>query len=384
MFNDLIGVIKNIYREEKEIPLHRPIIDVTDEDSLLSTLRSGYVSSIGKEVENFELEIEKFTSAKHAIAVSSGSSALHVALHAIGVSHDDLVITQSLSFAATVHSILQAGAKPIYIDISKEHWSLCPLALESWLSDNTFFDGDTLKEKKTKKKISACLPMHTFGIPADILAIKSICSKYRIPLIEDAAEALGSKFLDKHCGTFGDLGIISFNGNKIITSGAGGVVLTDSDDLAKKIRHLSTTAKIPHKYEFVHDEPGFNYRMSNLNASLGLSQLKKIDTYLRKKLEVHDEYEKFSDKENILLISSPPKTKSNYWLNTILLSSKDEKEKLIKLCIENNIHVRPAWKPLHTQPHMLSPVATKLKNTIFLYDHAVCLPSSVPLKLSVS
>lgn len=372
MYDDFVFFAKELYQSEDFIPLHAPKFLGNEKQYLNECIDSTFVSSVGEFVDKFEKEMQKYTGASYAIATSNGTSALHVTLHAIGVRQDDEVITQSLSFVATANAINYCGAKPIFLDIDKDTYGLSADKLELFLMNNCEVINSNCINKKTGKTIKACIPMHTFGHPCEIDKIKSICERYRITLIEDAAESLGSFYKNKHTGRFGKAGIISFNGNKTITAGGGGVIITDDKTLATKLKHLTTTAKIPHPYEYNHDEIGFNYRMPNINAALVLAGLERLDEILKNKKETYKRYEKFFTSKGIKVLKEPKNSISNYWLNTIFL---DNKEKFIEHCSQNSIMVRPTWKPLHTLRMYKNCQYEEMTNTLEFYDKAINIPS---------
>ncbi|MCD8522526.1 MAG: LegC family aminotransferase [Saccharospirillaceae bacterium] len=380
MFDQLKDLILAMYPGEHTIALHRPLFSQDEESAVAACIRSSYVSSIGPDIEKFEQHIAEFCSSGYAISTVNGTAALHLSLHAIGVSHNDIVLTQSLSFAATGHAILQTGAKPVYIDITMPQGSMCPEALLRFLSEECRRQDDICTHKISGRRIAACVPMHSFGEPAKISQIEAICREWSIPLIEDAAEALGSFIDGKHCGTFGLCGVLSFNGNKIMTTGAGGIILCKNEALAKRLKHLSTTAKIPDPFEFRHSETGFNYRLPNLNASLGIAQFRKLPNFLNSKRAIHRQYQTFFQRFGYELVNSP-EAESNHWLNTVIMNSPDEKESLLKFLKAYDIQARPAWYPLHRQTHLQSVSEHPLPETEWLYSRAVSLPSSVPLSV---
>ena len=286
MYKDTIDFIRSIYGSERVIPLHEPHFIGNEKKYLNDCIDSTFVSSTGKFVDEFEEKIAKYTGAKYAVATSNGTSALHIALLLANVAKNDEVITQPLTFVATCNAISYCGANPIFIDVDKETMGLSPLSLQAYLKKNAFIKNQQCINNNTGRVIKACVPMHTFGQPCRIDEIKEICDKYNISLIEDAAESLGSFYKDKHTGTFGQMGVISFTGNKIITGGGGGCVITDDEILAKRAKHLTTTAKVSHKWEYIHDMIGYNYRMPNLNAALLVAQLENLESFLLNKREL--------------------------------------------------------------------------------------------------
>ncbi|MAY14351.1 MAG: aminotransferase DegT [Oceanospirillaceae bacterium] len=379
MFDQLKDLIRSMYPGENTIPLHRPSFSQEEASAVAACVNSTFVSSVGPEIGEFEKLIAEFCDSGYAIATVNGTAALHLSLHVLGVHSGDIVLTQSLSFAATGHAILQTGAKPVYIDIALPEGSMCPEALLHFLEEECKQQENICIHKASKRRIAACVPMHSFGEPAKIAAIAEICRNWSIPLVEDAAEALGSFTEGKHCGTFGTFGILSFNGNKIMTTGAGGMILCKDETLAKRLKHVSTTAKIPDPFEFRHSEAGFNYRLPNLNASLGIAQYKKLPAFLNKKKTIHREYRVFFQRFCYKLVNNP-EAQSNHWLNTVIMNSAEEKEELLQFLKVHDIQARPAWYPLHRQQHLQSVTDLPLPQTDWLYSRAVSLPSSVPFE----
>ena len=298
-----VSLVKSIYGPEF-VPLHRPIFAGSEKQYLLDCIDSNFVSSVGEKVTEFEREIADFTGSKYSIATVNGTSALHICLHLAGVGCGDEVITQALTFVATGNAISYCGANPIFIDVDKDTMGLSPSSLRSFLEEYAEIRDGVSFNKQTGRIIKTCVPMHTFGFPCRINEISAICNKWNIALIEDAAESLGSYFKNRHTGTFGRLAAISFNGNKIITTGGGGMIITDDENLAKRAKHLTTTAKVPHAYEFVHDEIGYNYRMPNLNAALGCAQLEKLESMLEQKKEIAHRYAEFFEDLGINILKA--------------------------------------------------------------------------------
>lgn len=377
MFDDVLNFIRSIYGEEKSIPLHRPIFVGNEKQYLNECIDSSYVSSVGKFVERFEENIAKYTGTKFAIATSNGTSALHISLLLGNVQVDDEVITQPLSFIATSNAISYCGAKPIFLDVDKETMGLSPRLLKDFLEKNTLAKGQDCINKLTGKVIRACLPVHTFGHPCKIKEIKEICDKYNIFLIEDAAESLGSFYKGKHTGTFGKLGVISFNGNKIITGGGGGCIITNDEKLAKKAKHITTTAKLPHKWEFSHDMIAYNYRMPNINAALLIAQLENLDDFLLNKKQTAMKYKSFCRNKSFDFFDEPADCKSNFWLNSIILNNKDELELFLTETNSNGIMTRPLWKLINKSVMYHDAYCDDLTNSEFFADRVVNLPSSV-------
>ena len=379
MSKDLINFIQDLYNTKDTIHLHEPFFDNLDKEALTGVIESTFVSSVGPLVGELEDKICKYTGSKFAVAVVSGTAALHTSLLLSNVRPQNEVITQSLSFVATCNAILHCGAIPVFLDVKKETMSLSPESLREFLEENCELRDDSFCwNKKSNRIIKACMPMHTFGFPAEINNIKAICDEFNIRLIEDAAESIGSFDQKKHTGITGDLGILSFNGNKIITTGGGGMILTNNEGLAKLAKHITTTAKLPHKLEFNHDMLAYNYRMPNLNAALGVSQIEKLPLFLEKKRFIADEYKNWGDKNGYSFIQERLGTKSNYWLNTMIVSDKKERDKILKETNKSQIMTRPAWTPLHELPFNISYQRDEMLNTNWLFNRIVNVPSGIP------
>jgi len=377
MFDDVINFVRTLYGKEGDIPLHSPLFIGNEKKYLEECIDSTFVSSAGKFVEQLELKIANYTGANYAIATSSGTSALHISLLMSGVSQEDEVITQPLTFIATCNAISYCGAKPIFIDVDKDTLGLSPEALQSFLEKNTLVKDYQCINKNTGKIIKACIPMHTFGHSCRISEILEICSKYNITLIEDAAESLGSFYKGRHTGTFGSLGALSFNGNKIITAGGGGCIITNDIKLAKRAKHLTTTAKVSHKWEYNHDMVGYNYRMPNLNAALLLAQLENLEVFLKNKRETALAYEDFFSDKDFHFIKEPENSKSNYWLNTIILKDQKYRDLFLEETNSNGIGTRPIWTLMHKLSIFENCQRGNLKNSEWLEERVVNIPSSV-------
>ncbi len=381
----IINFIRQLYNDpEGFIQLHTPVFCGDEKKYLVECIDSTFVSSVGKFVNQFEAEIERYTGANKAVACVNGTSALHLALKLVGVEPDNEVITQPLTFIATANAISYCGAHPVFLDIDKDTLGLSPEKLENWLTIYTEFNKITSKQinKTTKRPITACIPMHTFGHPCKIDEIVKVCEQFHIPVVEDAAESLGSFYKNQHTGTFGVVGILSFNGNKIITAGGGGILLFEDEKLAYSAKHLSTQAKVPHPWQFVHNEIGYNYRMPNINAALGLAQLEQLDTFLKSKRLIAEKYRNFftSIDSSIRFISEPQNAKSNYWLNSILLKDKIERDSFLKYTNENGIMTRPAWVLMNSLQMFNNCETSDLKNAIDISERLVNIPSSVNMK----
>lgn len=362
------------------IALHEPLFVGNEKQYIEECLDSTFVSSVGKFVDRFEEDMARFTGAKKAVVCVNGTNALHLALKLAGVKQNDEVITQPLTFIATANAISYCGAHPVFVDIDKDTLGLSPNALELFLSQHTEQKTDGCYNKTTNRKIAAIVPMHTFGHPCRIDEIAEICQQYKIELVEDAAESLGSYFKGQHTGTFGKIGVLSFNGNKIITTGGGGMLLFNDEELAAKAKHLTTQAKVPHSWEFVHDEIGYNYRMPNINAALGVAQLEQIESYLNAKRKLAETYEKFFAHTEIQFIPEPENSCSNYWLNCILLSNRNERDVFLKYTNEHGIMTRPVWELMNRLPMFQNAQCGDLSNAEWIADRLVNISSSVLLK----
>jgi len=360
------------------VPLHRPVFEGNERQYLIDCIDSNFVSSVGAKVTEFEEKVAEFVGSKHAIATVNGTAALHVAIELAGVKPGDEVISQALTFIATCNAITYAGAKPLFVDVDIDTMGMSPSALKSFLEDNAEKRVDGTFNKLSGKRISACVPMHTFGFPCRIVEIAEICADWDISLIEDAAESLGSYVGTGHTGTLASMATLSFNGNKVITTGGGGMILTDDSELAKRARHLTTTAKVPHPYEFVHDDIGYNYRMPNLNAALGCAQMECLDGFLTIKAELADQWGTFFNERGILFVKATAGNTANHWLNAIILDSREHRDEFLKLTNENNVMTRPIWTLMSKLPMFKDCQTDGLENSLWLEDRVVNIPSSVP------
>jgi perosamine synthetase len=379
MFNNIIEFIQDSYSTKDFIPLHEPRFVGNEKKYLNECIDSTFVSSVGKYVGELEENIASYTGAKYAIATSNGTSALHISLLLANVCQSDEVITQPLTFIATCNAISYCGAQPIFIDVDKDTMGLSPSSLKYFFENNTTVKNNQCINNKTSKVIKACMPMHTFGHPCRIDEIKEICDTYNVFLIEDAAESFGSLYKGKHTGTFGQMAAFSFNGNKVITSGGGGCIITNDKILAKKAKHLTTTAKVPHKWEFIHDMVGYNYRMPNLNAALAVAQLENIDGFINSKRKLASSYKEFFSTQEPTFFKEPEQSKSNYWLNTILLKNKDQRDKFLEETNSRGVMTRPIWTLMNQLPMFEHAQCDDLINSKWLNDRVVNIPSSVVL-----
>ncbi|EAL0837796.1 aminotransferase LegC [Campylobacter coli] len=377
MFEKEISFIKSLFSQEN-IALHEPCFIGNEKKYLLECIDNGFVSSVGEFVTRFEEALKEKTKTRFVIATNTGTAALHIALLANGIDENCEVITQSISFVATANAIAYTGAKPVFLDIDENTLSLSPKALEHFLENQTYQKDNLSYNKTTHKPIKACVIMHTFGLSAHIKAIKELCEKYHILLIEDAAEALGSTYENKALGTFGKCGILSFNGNKIITGGCGGAILSDDENLAKLARHLSTTAKIPHPYEYDHDRIAYNYRLCNINAAILFAGLENLELFLENKRELAKIYKDFfKNHDKCKFIDEKSNEKSNFWLNTLLFKNENLRNIFLEECLKNNIFVRPVWKSLPSLKAFQNCQSNELINTKKLEKRLINLPSSI-------
>ena len=377
MFDDLINFIKELYPKEDRIPLHRPQFLGNEIKYLTKTINSTYVSSVGRYVDDFEKSVAKYTKSTFAVATVNGTSALHIALLLAGVKKGDEVITQSLTFVATCNAIRYCNADPVFVDVSKNTLGLSEQSLKFFLEQNCEIRDDGFCwNKNTNKIIKACLPMHTYGFPAELDSINNLCQIYNINLVEDAAESLGSIYKEKHTGTIGKISALSFNGNKIITTGGGGMLLTDDKTLAEKAKHITTTSKIKHRWAFEHDEIGYNYRLPNLNAALGLAQMEILPKILESKRIISKKYFEWGKKNGIEFIKDRKNTKSNFWLNTIKTNSLSERNKILEHTNNNGVMTRPVWAPMHKMKIYEKCEKMDLSNTEWLCDRLINVPSS--------
>ncbi|PUE64455.1 LegC family aminotransferase [Arcobacter caeni] len=376
---NITDFIKQTFKTNEFIPLHEPRFVGNEKKYLNDCIDSTFVSSVGKYVDTFEKEFAKKVGSKYAIATVNGTAALHISLILADVQKDDEVITQALTFIATCNAISYIGAKPIFVDVDLDTMGMSPKSLKEFLESNCELVNKQCINKTTKKIIKACVPMHTFGHPCRIDEIKEICDTWNIILVEDAAESLGSYYKEKHTGTFGKIAAFSFNGNKIITSGGGGVIVTDDEVLAKRAKHITTTAKIPHPYEYVHDEIAYNYRLPNLNAALLVAQLEQLNGFLESKRELALKYKEFFAKEDIIFIEEPKDSKANYWLQAILLKDKNQRDEFLEFTNKNGVMTRPIWRLMNELEMFKDCQKDDLKNSKYLEERVVNIPSSVIL-----
>jgi aminotransferase in exopolysaccharide biosynthesis len=368
--------IRELYKSNDFIPLHAPTFGGNEKKYVLETIDSTFVSSVGKFVDQFEKEIELFTGSARAVATVNGTTALHAALYVAGVKRNDLVITQALTFVATGNVIHHMGAEPVFLDVSEKSLGLCPLAVSQFLEEFADIDQDGAVHKITGQRIRAVVPMHTFGHPVELDELLVVCEKWGLVLVEDAAESLGSYYKGRHTGTIGHFGALSFNGNKIITTGGGGAVICQTKELGASVKHVTTTAKVPHPYEFFHDEPGFNYRMPNINAALGCAQIESLSDYIVEKRIIAGRYEEFFNGTAIQFFKEPDYAQSNYWLNAIICPSEEFRNNLLDETNSSGVMMRPIWKLLHRLPMFAGTMRDDLSVSKRIEGCLVNLPSS--------
>ena len=373
--------VRDIYDTDQFIPLHEPRFIGNEKKYVLDTIESTFVSSVGAFVTDFEEKIQTFTSSKRAVATVNGTAALHVALLMAGVQREDIVITQALTFVATCNALSYIGAEPLFVDVSLKTLGLCPKALDEYLEEHAFIDDlGVCRHKNCNKRISAVVPMHTFGHPVELDELLAVSKKWHLILVEDAAESLGSYYKNQHTGTLGLVSALSFNGNKVITTGGGGMVLCQEEALGAKTKHITTTAKIPHPYEFYHDENGFNYRMPNLNAALGCAQMENLTDFLEKKRQLARQYQEFFKDADTTFVIEPENCRSNYWLNAIICADKTHRDNVLEGTNKGQVMTRPIWTLMTKLPMYKNALQDHLSNSKWLEERVVNIPSSVPLE----
>ena len=384
MNKNTVALAEAVVRQVAEIygpapvPLHRPVFDDREKQLLAECIDSNFVSSVGPKVTAFEASIAAYTGSRFAVATVNGTAALHVALLLAGVGPGDEVISQALTFIATCNALSYTGATPVFVDVDEDTLGMSPSALRRFLEKNAEMRGGSAWNRRTGRRFAACVPMHTFGFPARIAEIADVCAEFGIPLVEDAAESLGSRVAERHTGSFGRLATLSFNGNKIITTGGGGMIVTDDEETARRGKHLTTTAKVPHPYEFVHDEVGFNYRLPNLNAALGCAQMEKLPAMLAAKLEVARRYREFFAGTGVRFVEALPGTVANHWLNAIVLDSQESRNVFLEATNARGVNTRPIWRLMSRLPMYSGCENDGLETSLWLEDRVVNLPSSVP------
>jgi perosamine synthetase len=376
-FDNVVSFIRNLYKNQEFIPLHAPVFLGNEKKYLMETIDSTFVSSVGAYVDKFEELISELISVKKAVAVVNGTSGLQVALRLVGVKAGDEVITQALTFVATANAIIYNGASPIFLDVDLDTMGLSPKAVERFLSQYAELRDDGCYNKNTGKRISACMPMHTFGFPVHLDELKIVCESWGIPLVEDAAESLGSMYKGRPIGSIGSVGVFSFNGNKIVTSGGGGAIVTNNLIYGDQAKHLTTTAKIPHSFEYVHDDIGYNFRMPNLNAALACAQLEQLESFIQNKRKIAQEYCNYFKSKGIKFRTETPGTKSNYWLMCLEMENRIERDCFLKETNSTGIMTRPIWQLIFKSPMYSNFQKDEQKNALYLEDRIVNIPSSV-------
>ena len=380
MYREITEYIHALYGTDGFVPLSVPVFKGNEKKYMEECIDSTFVSSVGKFVDRFEEMVAEYTGAKKAVVCVSGTNALHMAMMLVGVERDDEVLTQALTFIATCNAISYIGAHPVFIDVDRDTMGLSPKAVQSWLENNAELRNGECYNKTTGRRVKCCVPMHTFGHPVHIEELVEVCKNWNIELVEDAAESIGSFYKGKHTGTFGKVGAISFNGNKTITTGGGGMLLFNDEELARHAKHLTTQAKVPHRWEFRHDHIGYNYRMPNINAALGCAQMEHLEEYVLNKRETAAKYaEFFKGIECVEFFEEPADCRANYWLNVVILKDKEAQLKFLEYTNDNGVMTRPIWELMNRLPMFEHCQNDGLKNTIWFADRVVNIPSSVRL-----
>jgi aminotransferase in exopolysaccharide biosynthesis len=376
-FKETINFFQDKFNTKDFIPLHAPVFKGNERKYVLDTIDSTFVSSVGVYVDKAEQIIAEISQTKKAVAVVNGTSCLQIAMQLTGVQRGDEVITQALTFVATANAIHYTGAEPVFLDVDYDTMGLSPKSVSAFLEEFGEKREHDTYNKKTGKRIAACVPMHTFGFPVHLDELMAICTEWNIPVVEDAAESLGSYYKGKHTGSFGQLGVFSFNGNKIVTCGGGGMIVTQDEELGKLGKHLTTTAKVPHPYEYVHDQVGYNFRMPNLNAALVCAQLEQLDSFLTNKRTLAQEYAVFFAGQNIKFRTELENTQANYWLMCLELENVEERNAFLKATNESKTMTRPIWQLMYRLPMYQHCYRDAQKNAEFLEERIVNIPSSV-------
>lgn len=377
-YNQIVSFIKDVYKTDGFVPLSVPQFIGNEKKYLEECIDTTFVSSVGKFVDRFEEMVAEYTGARKAVVCVSGTNALHMAMMLVGVERDDEVLTQSLTFIATCNAVSYIGAHPVFIDVDKDTMGLSPKAVKEWLEANAEIKEGVCYNKTTARRIKACVPMHTFGHPVHLDELIEVCKEWHIELVEDAAESLGSFYKGKHTGTFGKVGAISFNGNKTITTGGGGMLLFMDEKLGEFAKHLTTQAKVPHRWEFVHDHIGYNYRMPNINAALGCAQMEHLEEFVLNKRDTATQYmEFFKNMEDIEFFAEPADCRSNYWLNAVVLKDKQAQLEFLQQTNDNGVMTRPIWELMNRLPMFEKCQNDGLENSIWFADRVVNIPSSV-------
>lgn len=379
MYEPVVDFIYDLYHSDEFIPLHAPCFIGNEKKYLNECIDTTFVSSVGKFVDRFEEMVAEYTGAAKAVVCVNGTNALHMALLLAGVEREDEVISQALTFIATANAISYIGAHPVFIDVDRETMGLSPDSLRKWLSTFAEIKDGVCYNKETGRRVKACVPMHTFGHPVRLAELVQICEQYHIELIEDAAESVGSLYKGRHTGTFAKISALSFNGNKTITTGGGGMLLFRDAELGAYAKHLTTQAKVPHRWEFMHDHIGYNYRMPNINAALGCAQMENIDRFVENKRETAEKYKMFFKDTAIEFFSEPEGCRSNYWLNAVLLPDKSARDEFLAYTNDHGVMTRPVWGLMNKQPMFAGCQTDDLTNTYWFEERIVNIPSSVRL-----
>lgn len=374
----LIRHVRSEFDTDDFIPLHAPRLGEAEREMVLEALDSGMVSSVGRHVGDFEQSIAEFTGARFAVATVNGTAALHTCLMLAGVQTDEEVITQSLTFVATCNAIRYCHAHLVFVDVESSTLGMSPNSLKSWLQENAEIRDDGLCwNRVTGRVIRACVPMHCFGHPLRIDRISEICRQWNLILIEDAAESLGSLYRARHTGLEGKCAAISFNGNKIITAGGGGMIITDDKQLADHAKHLTTTAKRPHPWLYIHDEVGYNYRMPAINAALGCAQMQSLSDYVERKRALAQRYADWFSGTDYEIFVEPEQARSNYWFNAFFARDRAERDSILEATNEAGVMTRPCWTPMHLLPLYKDCQKSEMETTESLENRLVAIPSSV-------
>lgn len=380
MYSQVIDFIRQTFHQpDGVVPLHAPCFVGNEKKYLNECIDSTYVSSVGKFVDRFEEMVAQYTGAKRAVVCVNGTNALYMAMSLAGVEREDEVITQPLTFIATCNAISYIGAYPVFLDVDLDTMGLSPSKMREWLQLNSEIRNNMCYNRVSGRRIKACVPMHTFGHPVPLDELSALCEEYHIELVEDAAESLGSFYKGKHTGTFGRVGAVSFNGNKTITTGGGGMLLFMDEELGKYAKHLTTQAKIPHRWEFVHDHVGYNYRMPNINAALGCAQMEHLQEFVDNKRELAQKYNEYFKGSDITFFSEPTNCKSNYWLNAVLLKDKACRDRFLEETNDAGIMTRPVWQLMNRLPMFSACQCGDLTDAEWLEARLVNIPSSVRL-----
>jgi aminotransferase in exopolysaccharide biosynthesis len=377
-FKEITEFIKKQFPKQDFIPLHEPRFVGNERKYVLDAIDSTFVSSVGEYVNGFEKMMAEIAGTKYAVATVNGTAALHIALVLADVNREDEVISQALTFIATLNAISYIGASAVFIDVDEDSLGMSPKKLKAFLEENAEMRNDGFAyNKRTGKRIKACVPMHTFGLPCRVDELAEICKTWNISLVEDAAESIGSYYKGKHTGSFGLIGTFSFNGNKTVTCGGGGAIVTDNEAIAKLAKHLTTQAKVPHRWEFAHDHIGYNYRMPNLNAAMMCAQLEQLNSFVENKRELAHKYQEFFNQTPIRFVSEIFEAKSNYWLSAIMFDDRNERDAFLAFANENGVMSRPAWTLMNKLPMFAGCQNDGLQNSQKIEDRLVNIPSSV-------